>query len=208
MQSPSSDTEELLERSARGDESAVQRLLVRNQDRLRKMVRFRMDDRLQSRFDPSDVVQESLIEASERLPEYLTERPLPFYPWLRQIAWERLIALQRRHLHAGARTVAREVPGRMSDESVAIFAQQFIASGSSPSQKVMREEIRDRVRSALEELSSDDQELLLMRHLEQLRVSEIAAVLGLTEAAVKSRLRRSLERLQDQLGSGFGETMP
>lgn len=205
MHTSNSDTEELLKRSAGGDDSAVRELFVRNQDRLRKMVEFRMDDRLQSRFDPSDVVQESLIEASDRLPEYLAERPLPFYPWLRQIAWERLIALQRRHLRAGVRTVTREAPFRVSDESVGILAQRFVASGSSPSQQVVRQEIRDRVRSALEELSSDDRELLLMRHLEQLRVSEIAAVLGLTEAAVKSRLRRSLERLQGRLGSEFRE---
>lgn len=205
MQTPICDTEELLERSARGDASAVQSLLVRNRDRLHKMIRFRMDERLQSRFDPSDVVQETFIKASEKLPQFLADRPLPFYPWLRQIAWEQLVALQRRHLHAGVRSVAREIPARVSDESVAILTHQFVSSGSSPSQQVVRQEICDRVRSALEELSAEDRDLLLMRHLEQLRVSEIAVLVEISEAAVKSRLRRALERLQSALGTPHGK---
>lgn len=199
------ETDELLCLAGEGDESAVQRLLVRYRERLRRMVQFRMDERLKPRFDPSDVVQEAMISATQNMPRYLKQRPLPFYPWLRQIAWDRLMDLQRRHLHVGARSVAREERCRVSDASVAALARQLIASGSSPSRRFARNEIRDRVRQALDAMSADDRELLLMRHLEQLRVAEIAAVLRITEAAVKSRLRRALERLQNVLGNDFAE---
>ncbi len=198
-------TEELLQLAQRGDPSAVERLLVRHRDRLRRMVQYRMDERLQSRLDPSDVVQDALVNAARELSRYLTERPLPFYPWLRQLAYDRLIDLQRRHLRAAGRTVARETGWPLSSESVAVFARQLVASDSSPSRQALRRELRDRVRQALHELSADDQELLLLRHLEQLRVAEIAAVLGISEAAVKSRLRRGLERLQNLLGRDFAE---
>src|SRR5437763_122071 len=102
------DTGELLDRSARGDPSAPGQLLERHRGRLRRMVAVRLDRRLAARADPSDVVQEALAEAARRLPEYLSGRPLPFYPWLRQLAWDRLRELGRHHRRAGRRSVERE----------------------------------------------------------------------------------------------------
>lgn len=199
------ETEELMRLSRAGDEAAVQQLLVRHRERLRRMVAVRMDSRLKARFDPSDVVQEAFLDAARKLPDYLKDRPLPFYPWLRQMAWERLVDLHRRHLQAAGRSVARESRWSVSDESIAELARKLVAGGSSPSSRLRHHETRDRVRQALERLSPDDRELLLLRHLEQLRVGEIAAVLEISEPAVKSRLRRALERLHNALGSDFEE---
>ena len=75
--SQSPETEELLERATRGDQQAIEQLLTRYRPRLRQMVMVRMDPRLKSRIDPSDVVQEALMDASRMLPEYLRDRPLP-----------------------------------------------------------------------------------------------------------------------------------
>ena len=76
------DTDQLLERSAAGDSGARDQLLGRHRDRLRRMVDARLDRRLAARLDPSDVVQDVLLEAAHRLPDYLKDRPMPFYPWL------------------------------------------------------------------------------------------------------------------------------
>src|ERR1700722_18884284 len=94
------DTDQLLDLAGKGDSSARNRLLDRHRRQLRSLIALRMDPRLAARVDPSDVVQESLVEAAERLPDYIEERPLPFYPWLWQIALERLIDLQRRHVRS------------------------------------------------------------------------------------------------------------
>ncbi|HEX4591585.1 MAG TPA: hypothetical protein VH120_16735, partial [Gemmataceae bacterium] len=83
------DTDELLARSAAGDRAARDELLDRHRTRLKRMVRVRLDRRLAARVDPSDIVQEALLEASTRLDEYLRNRPMPYYPWLRQLAWVR-----------------------------------------------------------------------------------------------------------------------
>jgi RNA polymerase sigma-70 factor, ECF subfamily len=80
------DTGELLERTAGGDHAARAALLQRHRKRLRRMVAMRLDPRLSARLDPSDIVQDVLVEADRRLHEYLRERPLPFYPWLRRSA--------------------------------------------------------------------------------------------------------------------------
>src|SRR6516164_7795962 len=113
------DTDELVEQARGGDREARQQLLVRHRDRLRQMVALRMDRRLRARVDPSDVVQEALADAAQELSDYLRQRPLPFYPWLRQLAWDRLIELHRRHLHAQRRSVKREEPLalHLSDQS-------------------------------------------------------------------------------------------
>jgi RNA polymerase sigma-70 factor (ECF subfamily) len=122
---------------------------------------------------------------------------LAFYPWLRQLAWDRLIELHRRHIHAGKRSVTREEASLLDlpDESAVELAARLLDTGSSPSERLLREELRDRVRSALARLSPRDRELLVLRHLEQLPTKEIAVILGITEVAVKKRHVRALDRL-------------
>src|SRR5262245_14710242 len=162
-------TDVLLDRAARGDAAARGELLVRHRDRLLRMVACRMDQRLASRVDASDVIQEALVEADRQLADYLEARPLPFYPWLRQIAWNRLRDLYRRHVLARRRSVSREEPGLLlSAGSTIELARLLVGSGSSPSRRLRQEETRDRVRELLLQLSEQDRELLVLRYVEQL----------------------------------------
>jgi RNA polymerase sigma-70 factor (ECF subfamily) len=204
------ESEHLLRRAGQGDPGARQQLLVQYRQRLRQMVAVRLDRRLAARIDPSDVVQEALAEAVQQLPAYLREPPLPFYPWLRQLAWKRLAALYRRHIQAGKRSVCREEPGGppLPDDSALDLAGRLLARASSPSARLRREELRERVRAALAQLPEGDREVLVLRHLEQLATPEIAAVLGVTEGAVYTRHLRALERLRALLGDAFLEEEP
>ncbi len=190
---PGPDTDQLLDRMVQGDAAARQALLGRHRDRLRKMVAFHMDRRLAARVDPSDVVQEALVDAAGRLSDYARRRPLPFYPWLRQLAWDRLIELHRRHVKAGKRSVKREEPDvlRLPDESAAQLAARLADLGSSPSVHVLRQELRERVRQTLVQLAPGDRQVLVLRHLEQLSTADAAAVLGIGEGAFKSRHLRA-----------------
>jgi RNA polymerase sigma-70 factor, ECF subfamily len=196
------DTEMLLAEAAQGNRDARERLLERQRQRLRQLIRLRLDRRLAARVDPSDVVQESLMDAAGKLSEYLRTRPMPFYPWLRSLALERLLAMYRRHIKTSKRSVRREERGLplLPDESALELAQKLCDHGSSPSQRLERSEARERVRAALDRLAERDRELLVLRHLEQLSIREIAAVLGISEGAVKVRHVRALERVRDLLG--------
>jgi RNA polymerase sigma-70 factor (ECF subfamily) len=195
------DTDELLRRVSQGDNPARNQLLAQHRGRLRKFIGFRMDRRLASRVDPSDIVQDVLTEADRKLSDYVCQRPLPFYPWLRQIAWDRLIELRRQHVQAGKRSVRREEleVRALPDESLAELASRLVTTSTSPSQRLLRKEVQHRMRAALERLPVHDREVLELRHLEQLSVAETAAVLGLSQAAVKTRHLRALERLRDLL---------
>lgn len=201
------DTELLIEQAGRGDSRARQQLLERHRDRLCRMVAVRLDRRVAARLDPSDVVQDALLDAAQQLSEYLKKRPLPFYPWLRRFAWEHLVKMHQRHLAVRKRSAAREEQwlSALPDESALQLAQQLAASGTSPSNRLVRQELRDRVQAALGQLSEDDREVLVLRYLEQLSISEIAAVQGISEGAVKMRRTRALERLCRLLGIRPGE---
>jgi RNA polymerase sigma-70 factor (ECF subfamily) len=203
------DTEELLTRAGQGDALARQELLVRHRPRLKQMVALRIDRRMAARVDPSDVVQDALADAAQNLSDYLKTRPLPFYPWLRQFAWERLLQLHRFHLRSQRRSVDREqvrifdLPG----DSEAALADILVQSGHGPAARLVRDELRQRVQAALEALEPRDREVLVLRYLEQLTSMEIAAVLGKTDSAVKGRHRRALERLRRLLDVQPGESM-
>jgi RNA polymerase sigma-70 factor (ECF subfamily) len=201
------DTEQLLALVEQGDRDARNRLLDRHRGRLRELVNLRIDPRLAARVDPSDVVQESLAEADRRLPDYLRTRPLPFYPWLRGLALQRLTDLHRRHVRSLKRSVRREEARfpLLSDDSVQDLARRVSGRGSSPSAGLQRREAQQGMRAALEALPERDREVLVLRHLEQLSVREIAAVLGISEGAVKVRHLRALERLRRALGEGPSE---
>jgi RNA polymerase sigma-70 factor, ECF subfamily len=195
------DTQELIERAARGDAEARGELLVRHRKRLLKMVAERLDRGVAARLDPSDVVQEALAAAAQHLDEFLRTRPLPYYAWLRQFAWEKLVKLHRHHIRSKKRSVTREEAWSMPlpEDSVVRLAR-LLSKGASPSQALIRNEMRERLRAALDQLAPHDREILVMRNLEQLPVAEIAEVLGLTEGTVKVRHLRALRRLRDILG--------
>jgi len=204
------DTEELLQQAEYGDPGVCERLLARHRDRLRKMIAWRLDRRLAARVDPSDVVQEVLMEASRKMDRYLRERPLLFFPWLRSLAGEQLATLHRRHVRARGRSVLREDAGilNLPDESAAELASRLVTSSTSPTQRALRKELRERVQQALGRLSERDREILVLRNLEQLSVADTAEVLRISAAAVKVRHLRALERLHSLLAEKDQEELP
>jgi RNA polymerase sigma-70 factor, ECF subfamily len=204
-----SDTETRLQDLTGGDEQALEWLLDRHRSRLRRMIALRIDDRLSSRLDPSDVVQETLTDAARKLPDYARDRPLPFYPWLHRIALERLAQTHRHHLRTLRREAGRERTEELvTDGSTARLADAIAASGTSPSGHVIREEERLLVASALERLPEADREILVMRYLDQLSFSEIASILDITEGAVRVRHFRALERIGPLLGMLAEDSAP
>jgi RNA polymerase sigma-70 factor (ECF subfamily) len=202
-----SQIETLVERAANGNEAARAELLDRYRGRLRRVVAMRLDKRISARVDPSDIVQEAMRDAFRRLPEYFAEPQISFYPWLRRIAWDRLVDMYRTHVAAERRSVLREHTGApsLNDESVAELAHSIVTSSINPGRRAMLAEMEGRTKAALMLLKPHDREILVLRYLEQLGVEEIAGVLGISQTAVTSRHLRALQRLRRLLGDDFGE---
>ena len=179
------------------DRPQIEQLVEEHRARLQKMVAARMDPRLAARVNPSDVVQETMIEAMQKLPDYLLDQPLPFYPWLRQLAAQRMARLAQQHIGAQRRSVTREQRDDLgiSHESVLRLVDQLVAPDTSPSQQAMQHEMHLRLRAALDDLPYLDREVLVLQFIEQMPPSEIAQLLGITPEAVGMRRLRALRRL-------------
>jgi RNA polymerase sigma-70 factor (ECF subfamily) len=201
----SEETCRLLERVEAGEREAFDRLLARHRDWLRRLVEMRGDSRLSARIDPSDVVQEAQLETYRRLGSYLDRRPMPFRLWLRKTLQQRLRMIQRRHVEATRRSVAREV--RQPEETSAGNVLGLAGVDPTPSQLFAKDERAARVREALEKLEETDREILLMRTYEGLSYGEICYILEIEEAAARKRHGRALMRLHKVLKeSGLTES--
>ena len=131
------EAQSLIDRAVRGDQAAWGELLARYRDRLRRMVALRLDRRLQGRVDPSDVIQEAMLDASRRLAEYRQNPTMPFFLWLRFLTGQRLLEQHRRHLGAQGRDAGREISlyrGAMPEATTAALAAQLLGRLTSPSQ--------------------------------------------------------------------------
>lgn len=202
MASADDAEEELLRRAASNDAAALNELFVRYRERLRVMVRLRLNHRLRGRVDPSDVLQEAYLEISRTLPEYLKAPTMPFFLWLRYITQQKLIVAHRQHLGAQMRDADKEVSlyrGALPEASSVSLAHQLLGRLTSASQAAMRAELQIRVQEALEDMEPLDREVLALRHFEMLSNAETAAVLGIKKTAASNRYIRALERLKDIL---------
>src|SRR2546423_221509 len=101
--------DDLLRRAKSGDAAALRAVFAHYRDRLRKMVRLRLDRRVYGRIDASDVLQEAYLDVARRFPEYTAAPTVSFYLWLRTLTGQRLIDLHREHLGAQMRDAGREV---------------------------------------------------------------------------------------------------
>jgi RNA polymerase sigma-70 factor (ECF subfamily) len=200
------DDTETLGRLQRGDQQALATLFTRHSDRLRRMVEFRLDERLRGRVAASDVLQEAYIDALKRVPHIPAEPEVPFFIWLRSVTVQRLIQVHRQHLGARARDAAREIRFGHGD-SIEVGSEkmaELIGDFTSPSQAVQRGESRARLKEALDRLDPIDREVLALRHFEELSNNEVAALLGIRTAAASKRYVRAIERLKDALAQAPG----
>ena len=210
MTAETADPRELLRRAGAGDSQALSELFTRYRDRLRWMVRLRLNRRLQGRVDPSDVIQEAYLEISKNLPEYLRDPKMPFFLWLRYITGQKLIAIHRRHLGAQMRDADQEVSlyrGALPEANSASLAAHLLGHLTSASRAAIRAEEQVQVQDALNSLEPIDREILALRHFEMLSNEEIAQVLGIKKSAASNRYMRALRRMKGILAAipGFLE---
>jgi len=198
----SEKTKELLDGARGGDSAAVNQLLDRHRDALRRLVQMRLDRKIRGRVDVSDVVQDVLVEASRRLTEYLKHPQLAFHLWLRHIAKDRIIDAHRRHRGSAKRSVDREqqlaIPTGMDRSTIELVAQ-IQDPEMTPAAQVVQREMVQVVEEALTSLNDQDAEIIVMRHYENLSNQEVADALKLTEPAASMRYLRAVRRLREVL---------
>jgi len=198
---PHQDAVEQL-RTQIGDPNALGEVWQRYHERLRRLVRLRLDRRLQGRVDPSDVLQEAFLDFQARAQDYVQQPDMPFFLWLRFLTGQRLQLIHRHHLGTQMRDAGREVSlqrGAMPQATSVSLAAQLLGRFTSVTQAVQRAEMQLILQEAINAMDPLDREILALRHFEELSNEETAQVLGIKPSAASSRHVRALKRLRESL---------
>lgn len=182
-------------------------LLNEHRDKLNRMIRCRMDRRLQGRVDPSDVLQEACVEAVKRYSEFQQQTKMPFYLWLRFLTLQQLMIVHRKHLTVKMRSITSEdriVGDLITAPNVAALAEMLSGTITSPSSAFQKKELQVRLHAALDALDPKDREILALRHFEQLNTVESAQVLDISLGLASTRYGRALRKLLAVLKELFG----
>lgn len=204
MTTDPSEADDLLRRAKGGDAQALAALFGHYRERLKRMVRLRLDRRLSGRVDASDVLQEAYLEVHKRFPEYAAEKDLPFFLWLRLVTGQKLTDAHRHHLGAQMRDAGLEVSlyrGALPQASSASLAAQLLGKLTTATQAAARAEHKLLVQEALNSMDPLDREVLVLRHFEQLSNDETALALGLKKSTASQRYIRALKRLKEILSA-------
>lgn len=195
-------TRDLLDRAKAGDSAAANDLLEQHREAIRRAISLRLDPALARRVDASDIVQDVLLEANQRLKEYLKNPTMPFAVWLRHLAKDRLIDAHRFHRQAQRRSLDKEQhaapPAWAADSSVQLLAD-LLDPERTPASQAIQQEMERKLTAAIAALDDDDREVIWMRHYEGLGNQQVAETLGLTEPAASMRYLRALRRLRAEL---------
>jgi RNA polymerase sigma-70 factor (ECF subfamily) len=172
----------------------LSQLLEEYRPKLLAVVQRRLDPALARRISPEDILSEAFLQARRRWPTFKEQDGTTPYAWLYRIVMDCLIEAWRRETRA-RRNPDREMP--WPERSSVQLALSLMSPGTTPSAAAARQEIQQRVRQALDLLGPRDQEILWMRHYDDLTFKEAAAVLGIKESAANLRYVRALRRLKD-----------
>lgn len=194
--------EELLSRLSEGDVEAFAELFQIYRDQIKERLQARLGADLRRKVDASDIMQEAYLSAARHVGEFRGDSVDSFVQWLSVVASRRMMDACRRFLAYGKRDVRREISN--GPDSVREDPESFLAllpDGTvGPPGKVSAEELRQRVRSAIQHLPENYRTVIELRYFEGLKLEEIARRLGKTKGAVAMLLSRAGEKLRTVLG--------
>jgi RNA polymerase sigma-70 factor (ECF subfamily) len=191
----------LLQAARAGDASARGQLLELYRDYLKLLARLQLDQRLQSKLDASDVVQEAFLQAHRVFNKFQGGTEAELTAWLRQILASKLADQMRRYYGSRQRNVRLERElARDMDQSSSALNGELLAAQSSPSSQAEWREQAVLLAAALERLPESYREVIVLHQLEDLPFPEVARRMGRSVDSVKNLWLRALPRLRRLLG--------
>ena len=193
--------EKLVEEAAKGDVAALEKLLRIHYPGLLAYAQRHTPADLRREIDPQDVIQDTLFEAIRRIRELRSLDPRSLRSWLFTIARHRIGQMLRMHrsLKRGAARTLNEDELDSADASVVNLLQDLALYERTPSQSALAHELIVRLEAAMELLDLEQRQVLRMRYMQCLDVSEVALALDRTEGSVRMVCTRALKALRVQL---------
>jgi RNA polymerase sigma-70 factor (ECF subfamily) len=175
------------------------RTLERFRAYLRLLARLHLDPKLRGKVDPSDLVQQTLVQAYQALKQFRGKSEVELGGWLRQIL-ARNLARAVRDFARAKRDLAREQSLETGlAESSARLEACLAADQSSPSQRAEANEQALRLAEALEQLPEAQREALVLQHWQGWSLAQIGEHLGRGPEAVAGLIKRGLKQLRHLL---------
>ena len=167
---------------------------------LQLLAQLQLDQKLQGKVDLSGVVQQTMLEAYQALPNYDHRGADHLAAWLRRILAHNLYD-EIRKMRTGKRDLSRErsLEAALEQSSHRLQTAWLAAGQSSPSGQAQREEQGLHLSAALAKLPEAQREALMLRHFQDRSLAQIAQQLGRSHAAVAGLLKRGLQQLRNQL---------
>ena len=182
-----------------GDQSALNRLCCVYSERVRRIIRFRLNQKLRSKLDSVDVVQDVLVQAMGGLKDFTYRSEGDFLRWLSRIAQNKLRDIFD-EFHADKRDIRREIPLKEERRSTAPGGAIGPIGTTTPSVIMCKREALDRLETALDQLKPEYKEVVVLKRIEGLSYAEIGERLGKSPEAVGMLLSRAMTALTIEYG--------
>ena len=191
---------QLLSAQRRGDEAARAEVLEPFVPWLHLLARLQIDAEFQGKFDPSDIAQQTLLEAYRDLDRFRGQSEPELLAWLRQILAHVLAHEIRRHQGTQRRDLSREVSLEASLAQTSLRIGAILADpGPSPSQQAAAREQEVLLAAVLARLPDDYREVIVLRNLQELPHEEIARRMNRSIGAVRMLWLRALAQLRSEI---------
>ncbi|MFC1792474.1 RNA polymerase sigma factor [Planctomycetota bacterium] len=190
------NTQHLIVLAKEGNQSALNQLCSVYSERVRRIIRFRLDQKLRSKLDSVDVVQDALILAMGGLKDFTYRNEGDFLRWLSRIAENKLHDIFD-EFYADKRDIRKEIPFKEGRGSAvdAFFGAVGPIGTTTPSVIMCKKEALDRLEKALDELKPEYKKVIVLKRIEGLSYAEIAERLGKSAEAVGMLLSRAMTAL-------------
>jgi len=188
-----------------GRASSIGVLLQQYRNYLMVLAATQLEQRLQPRVSPSDVVQETMLRAHKNFGQFRGTTEAELLAWLRQILVNNLAKFVEQHMLAARRDVRREVSierlGKALEHSTIQLAALLPAEQKSPSMAVQQREEAVQLADRLAQLPADYREVLVLRNLQSLPFEEVAQRMERSVGATRMLWLRAIEKLRAVYGS-------
>jgi RNA polymerase sigma-70 factor (ECF subfamily) len=181
----------------RGSSEALGRMLEGCRQYLLLVANEQLEPELQDKLGPSDVVQETFLDAQRDFRNFAGQTEPELLAWLRRILLNNLADARRRYRGAGKRDVAREIP--LTDAAAAELRHSIASETDSPRTRLTAEEQAEALRQALDQLPEAKRRVIEWRNHDRLSFAEIGRRLGKSEEAARKAWARAIEQLQRTL---------
>ncbi len=193
----------LLDRAKNGSAADVGQLLSVYTQYLKTLANHQLDRRVRQRVSPSDLVQDTLLEAHRDFPNFRGTTTAELVSWLRRILIHNLIRASEHHLHTEKRDARREISlQRLAANLGSVDSPLEVAlrsPTSSPSADLRGQEQVSELEQALEKLPKEQRQVVMMRHLDGLAFNDIAERLGRSSGACRMLWLRAMDDLREKL---------